>query len=157
VEIGDPPPLEVCMTRRTFPLVAVLGAALVLPTAAAQSIAPVQPPARTVQDDAWPPPGVSRMKDQGVHPPAVVTERRPGYTAEAMRAQIQGVVEVQAIVQADGRVGEVRVLRSLDKEFGLDDQAVTAVKAWIFKPGRKDGEAVPVLVNIELTFSIRKR
>lgn len=56
------------------------------------------------------------------------------------------------------RESEARAVRSLDKEFGLDDAAVAAVKQWTFKPGRTmDGNAVPVLVNIELTFSLRKR
>ncbi len=72
-----------------------------------------------------------------------------------MRARIAGIVEVAAIVEKDGTVGEVRVIRSLDKEFGLDAQAVNAVKRWEFRPGQKDGEPVRVMVKIELSFTLR--
>ncbi len=143
------------MTRRAFPLVVLLGTSLLVPVLA-QSTSPAQP-AQTVKEDGWPPSGVLRMKQPGVQAPRVVREMKPDYTAEAMRAQIQGTVEVEAIVQADGKVGEVRVVRSLDKDYGLDDAAVRAVKGWEFKPGLKDGQPVPVLINIELTFSQRKQ
>jgi TonB family protein len=89
--------------------------------------------------------------------PEIVKEVRPQYTAESMRAKIQGVIEVEAVVQTDGTVGMVRVVRSLDKEHGLDEQAVKAVKQWRFRPGKKDGVAVPVLVSIDLTFTLRDK
>jgi TonB family protein len=144
------------MTWRTFPLVVLVGAALVVPVLVAQTAAPPQPGVQSAKDE-WPPAGVYRM-NKGVESPKIVTERKPNYTAEAMSAKIEGLVEVEAIVNADGSVGEVRVVRSLDKDFGLDEEAVRAVKGWVFKPGRtKDGTPVPVLVNIELTFSLRKR
>jgi TonB family protein len=73
-----------------------------------------------------------------------------------MDQKIQGIVEIEAVIESDGTVGEVKVVRSLDAEFGLDEEAVKAVKKWLFKPGKKDGVAVPVLVNIEMTFTLRK-
>ena len=115
---------------------------------------PVQDPA----DKPWPPEGVLVLnKSEGLKAPELVREFKPGYTAEAMRQRIQGLVEVQAIVLADGTVGDVRVVRSLDKEFGLDEQAVKTVKQWQFRPGQKDGKAVPVLVSIEMTFTLRDK
>jgi protein TonB len=73
-----------------------------------------------------------------------------------MKAKIQGAIVMEAVVQTDGRVGEVRVVRSLDKAHGLDDEAVKTVKRWRFEPGKKEGVGVPVLVEIEMTFSLRK-
>ena len=78
------------------------------------------------------------------------------YTPDAMRAKVQGGVALEAVVRADGTVGEVRVVRSLDKRYGLDDEAVKALKQWQFTPGQKDGSAVPVLVAVEMTFTIGK-
>jgi TonB family protein len=74
-----------------------------------------------------------------------------------MSARIQGTVEMEAVVETNGKVGEVRVVRSLDKDYGLDDEAVKAVKQWKFKPlTAKDGNAVPVLVQMEISFWLHR-
>jgi TonB family protein len=52
-------------------------------------------------------------------------------------------------------VGDCDVVRSLDSTFGLDQEAVKAARQWRFAPGRRQGQAVPVLVTIELTFTLR--
>ncbi len=85
----------------------------------------------------------------------MIREVKPQYTAEAMRAKIQGVVLLEAVVQTDGTVGDVRVIRSLDPVFGLDQEALKAARQWRFVPGRRQGQPVPVLVSIELTFTLR--
>ena len=91
----------------------------------------------------------------GVTMPIVVTEVKPSYTAEAMRAKVQGAVMVEAVVREDGSVGRVRVVRSLDRTFGLDEEALKAVKNWHFRPGKRQGANVAVLVEIELMFTLR--
>jgi protein TonB len=91
----------------------------------------------------------------GVTMPALLSDPKPNYTAEAMRAKIQGVVMVEAVVLADGGVGQVRVIRSLDPTFGLDQEALKTVRKWRFRPGMRQGQAVPVIVEIELTFTLR--
>jgi TonB family protein len=129
-----------------------LANAPVVGQATPQSAAPA-----SVQDPSekpWLPEGVLKPGD-GVTSPVVLADVKPLYTPQAMRAKIAGIVEVAAIVEKDGTVGEVRVIRSLDKEFGLDAQAVNAVKGWKFRPGQKDGEAVRVMVKIEMTFTLR--
>jgi TonB family protein len=89
----------------------------------------------------------------GVLAPVLVKEVKPQYTADAMRARVQGVVTLECVVQADGTIGDVKVLKSL--EAGLDQEAIKAVKQWRFKPGLKDGKAVPVRVTLEVTFTLR--
>ena len=91
----------------------------------------------------------------GVETPRPIREIKPRYTAEAMRAKVQGAVWLEAVVLPDGSVGEVRVVRSLDRNFGLDDEAIKAAKQWRFMPGTRFGEPVAVLVTIELTFTLR--
>ena len=91
----------------------------------------------------------------GVTMPSVLTEVKPSYTAEAMRAKVQGVVMVEAIVREDGSVGQVQIVRSLDRTFGLDEEAIKAVKKWRFSPGKRLGQNVAVIVEIELTFTLR--
>ena len=55
----------------------------------------------------------------------------------------------------DGLVGDVRITKSLDRIFGLDEEALRAAKQWLFIPGTRFGQPVPVLVVIELTFTLR--
>jgi TonB family protein len=91
----------------------------------------------------------------GVTLPVVIREVKPQYTAEAMRAKVQGTVLLECVVLPDGSVGPVEVVRSLDHSFGLDEEAVKAAKQWRFRPGTRLGEPVAVLVTIELTFTLR--
>jgi protein TonB len=91
----------------------------------------------------------------GVVSPRLIREIKPGYTPEAMRARIQGMVTLRAVVLPDGSVGTAQVVRSLDSAFGLDDEALKTVKQWRFMPGTLAGRAVPVMVEIELTFTLR--
>jgi periplasmic protein TonB len=91
----------------------------------------------------------------GVTSPELLKEVKPNYTADAMRAKVQGVVLLECVVLEDGSVGEVKILQSLDKTFGLDEEAVKAAKQWRFAPGRRFGKPVPVYVKIELGFTLR--
>ena len=91
----------------------------------------------------------------GVSPPVALTIERPRYTAAALQARVHGAVLVQCIVNVNGACTDVRVVRSLDPRFGLDQEAVVAAGRWRFKPGTRYGQAVPVRVSIELSFEIR--
>ena len=91
----------------------------------------------------------------GVTSPRVLEEKKPSYTADAMRAKVQGAVWLECIVMPDGTVGNVRVTRSLDSVFGLDQEAIKAARQWKFVPGMREGKPVPVLITIELTFTLR--
>jgi protein TonB len=91
----------------------------------------------------------------GISLPTVLREVKPAYTADAMRAKVQGSVWLECIVMPDGSVGDVKVTRSLDPIFGLDQEAIKAAKNWRFKPGMRQGEPVPVIITIELTFTLR--
>ena len=109
---------------------------------------------QTSTDTPWPPAGVYRVA-RGIVAPRVIKAARPTYPPEAMRAKVQGRVLLEAVVQADGTVGEVRVMRSLDRTFGVDAAAVKAVKEMRFAPATKDGVAVPVLTSMELSFAAK--
>jgi TonB family protein len=99
--------------------------------------------------------GGAYQPGNGVTLPRVLHEERPQYTSDAMRAKVQGTVLLQCVVRPDGSVGDVQVVRSLDSTFGLDQQAMNAARKWRFSPGLRLGEPVPVLITIELTFTLR--
>ena len=111
-------------------------------------------PTQPAPDTPWPPAGVFRLVP-GMTAPKIIKNARPNYTPEAMRAKVQGPVKMEIVVRADGTVGEVRVVRSLDRVFGLDDAAVKAAKEMRFTPAMRDGVAVPVLVSTEMEFTAR--
>ena len=62
---------------------------------------------------------------------------------------------MQAVVLIDGTVGDVTVTKSLDSVNGLDEQAVTAPKQWVFKPGTKDGKPVAVRIYVQSRFTLK--
>jgi protein TonB len=90
----------------------------------------------------------------GVSSPRLIKEVKPAYTPEARAAKIQGTVLLSTVVREDGTVGDVKISRSLDAKYGLDNEAVKAAKQWTFSPGMKDGKPVAVYVSIELAFNL---
>ena len=89
----------------------------------------------------------------GVTLPTIVKEVKPQYTARARDMKIQGRVLLGAVVLENGRIDDaIEVLKSLDKD--LDEQAVTALKQWEFKPGTRQGKPVAVRISVELTFTL---
>ncbi len=90
----------------------------------------------------------------GISDPVPILIEKPKYTSEAMRAKIQGVAQVEAVVLENGMVGEVRIHRSLDKVFGLDLEALAAARKWRFRPATNKGVPVKFRVLIELEFRL---
>jgi TonB family protein len=88
-----------------------------------------------------------------VSPPRLLSQVTPKFTADALERRIQGVVWLEAVVRRDGRAGDVRVQRSLDP--GLDEQAILALRQWVFEPGRLGSTPVDVLVSVVIEFWIR--
>jgi len=93
----------------------------------------------------------------GITSPRLIKEVKPGYTGDAMRAKIQGLVTMEAVVMPDGSVGRVQILRSLDPQFGLDQEAIRTVKQWRFTPGMNQatGQPVSTVIEIEMSFTLR--
>jgi|SRR5713101_4536033 protein TonB len=91
----------------------------------------------------------------GVTLPQVTRQVGPQYTSEAMAQRIEGTVVLDAVVKADGAVGDVNVTQSLDAVYGLDAEAVKAMKQWEFKPGTKDGKPVAVRVAVRMAFTLK--
>jgi protein TonB len=91
----------------------------------------------------------------GINPPSLLRQVEPKYTSDAMRAKVQGDVELEAVILANGTVGDVRIVKSLDDKFGLDQEAIKAAKQWLFKAGSdREGKPQPVIVTLILSFRL---
>lgn len=99
--------------------------------------------------------GGAMREGSGAIAPTLLRGVDPKYTTEAMRAKIQGVVKLEVMVGADGSVKDVRVLQSLDRIAGLDEEAMRTARLWRFRPATYQGQPVPFLVIIEMTFNLR--
>lgn len=91
----------------------------------------------------------------GITDPERIHEERPPYTPEARAEKIEGAVEVEAIVSPAGRVTEARVTKSLDRKFGLDEQARLAALRTLFRPCKQNGKPVACVVKFAVQFTIR--
>lgn len=140
---------EVAMSRRhTAVAVVVIFTTVLVAGTAATATFPIATTLAAQKNTVFKPGG-------GVTLPRVIKEVKPEYTPAAMQQKIHGSVWLLIVVTEKGDVGEVEVSKSLDKEYGLDDQAVKAARQWRFEPGKKDGKPVPVQVTLEMTFTLR--
>ena len=83
--------------------------------------------------------------------PALVERVEPEYPPIAVRAQVQGVVIVEAVVDRHGRVEDVRVLRSIPL---LDRAAITAVRQWRNSPVLLNGTPERFVLTVTVSFSL---
>jgi protein TonB len=107
--------------------------------------------------NVWPPLGVHRYDEAGLTPPRLLSQTPVHYTGEAMRRGVEGAVCLEAVVDVTGHVAAIHIARSLDAVHGLDEEAVRALEKWQFTPGLKDGEAVPVLISVQHSFTMGKK
>jgi TonB family protein len=88
----------------------------------------------------------------GVTAPSLAYKVEPEYSEEARWSRVEGTVVVKTTIGVDGTAQNMEVIRSLG--LGLDEKALQAISQWKFKPGTKDGEAVPVMATIEVNFRL---
>lgn len=86
-----------------------------------------------------------------VRTPVLTRRVNPVYPTEAQAKRVQGVVILEAVVGENGRVRDVRVLRSIPP---LDEAAIEAVKQWEYQPTMLNGRAVPVVVTVTVQFTM---
>ncbi len=83
--------------------------------------------------------------------PEVITKVQPQYPDLAREANVDGTVQVQALVGKDGKVKDVKVTKSIAM---LDDAAKAAVLQWVFKPALSNNKPVAVWVAVPVKFTL---
>jgi TonB family protein len=95
-------------------------------------------------------PGAVRVGGN-ILPPTKVKDVAPVYPPIAQTARVQGVVILESLIGADGRVQDARILRSIPL---LDQAALDAVKQWEFTPTMLNGQPAPVIMTITVQFTL---
>ncbi len=86
--------------------------------------------------------------------PALLKRVGPEYPELAVRAQLEGVVILEAIVDQQGRVEDVQVLRSIPL---LDNAAKAAVRQWQYSPLLLNGKAERFIVTVTVSFKLKRQ
>jgi periplasmic protein TonB len=99
------------------------------------------------------PPEVAGFSPKEVDVKAEITAKPdPGYTREARRVGVQGVVTLKVLLLADGTIDRVRVVRRVP--YGLTENAIRAACQIKFKPAKKAGKEVSQWVTLQYAFRL---
>jgi protein TonB len=100
-----------------------------------------------------PPPSLEPVRVGGrVREPRKLKAVSPVYPEAARDARLEGVVVLECLIDPQGRVSKVEVLRGVPL---LEEAAVEAVRQWIYTPTLMEGVPVPVLMTVTVRFDLK--
>jgi protein TonB len=88
----------------------------------------------------------------GIRAPRRQDGPRPEYPPEARAARVEGTVVLEATIDETGVVTTLKITQSIPL---LDRAAVEAVSKWRYEPTRLNGQPVPILMTVRVTFSLK--
>ncbi|MGA8271074.1 MAG: TonB family protein [Candidatus Sulfotelmatobacter sp.] len=103
-------------------------------------VAPADPSGQTASSDS----------SADLSSPVATRKVDPAYPLELMRQNVSGTVILYGVILADGTVGHLRVLRSVDER--IDRFAGEAIAKWQFQPATKNGSPVAVEATFWIPF-----
>jgi protein TonB len=100
-----------------------------------------------------PPPAPRQVYRVGgdIRPPQKIRDVAPRYPTIAQASRVEGIVILEAVISEDGTVQNVRVLRGKPL---LDEAAADAVRQWRFTPPLLNGQPVPVVMTVTVSFKL---
>ena len=93
---------------------------------------------------------VPAVAETKAEPPVPVRTVAPEYPLQMRRDGVSGVVMITCTVDIQGNVVAPEVVKSSHADF--EKPAIEALMKWKFKPGKQDGTAVAMKVNIPIRF-----
>lgn len=87
-----------------------------------------------------------------IKPPRIIREVPPVYPEIARQSSVMGTVVLGVRVDIQGRVTEIKVLRSIPL---LNKAAVNAVRQWVYEPFIQNGKPTPVVFSVNVIFNMR--
>jgi protein TonB len=124
------------------------------PPAAATDAAPTAPPAQQAPRPATVQRGALVEAGPGVVPPRLLDMPTPDYPLQARRAKVAGTVVLALLVDDEGRVEEVKLVRRVRENVGLNEAATDAAGKARFRPATKDGVPVKMWYTLTIPFEL---
>jgi len=87
-----------------------------------------------------------------IREPRLIRRVEPDYPAIARNARIQGDVRIDAIIDTDGRIVEVKVLSGHPL---LARPAAAAVSQWLYEPTYLNEQPIPVVLEVTVRFRLQ--
>lgn len=100
-------------------------------------------------------PELPKAGDPGIEQPRVVKSVYPDYPMAARAQRLEGVVLLELVIEADGRVGDVAVVSSPHPD--LIPPAIACVRKWRFTPATEDGVKTASTATMEVSFTLQRR
>jgi TonB family protein len=92
------------------------------------------------------------LTSDGTNPPKILERPEIEPTPAARKARVYGNVRLSVIINKNGGVRDLRVIRGLGR--GLDERAVEGVRnSWVFLPATKNGEVYETQISLEVEFT----
>ncbi len=139
------------------PALAVAPPAEVPPTpvpVATPTAAPAPAPEKPVEEQPAVREGDLVELDGDVIPPQPIYSPAPPYPPPAARQRVTGTVFLEVLVDENGSVQDIKVLRGVKPDLGLDAAAAAAVRSWRYKPATKGGVRVKVRATQRIVFRL---
>src|SRR2546426_26654 len=102
--------------------------------------------------DTLPPPQGPIHWHSGIRVPQKIVDVAPIYPRFARDAHAQGIVIIEATIDARGNVVAARVTKSVSL---LDQAALDAVRQWKFSPTLLNGVPVPIIMTVTVRFILQ--
>jgi TonB family protein len=74
----------------------------------------------------------------------------PGYAEEALKFRVNGTIRAEAVVTAEGRMENVRIVNGLPG--GLNENAIATMQTWRCEPAVKEDKPVAAIVEMTVNF-----
>src|SRR5215831_895734 len=94
----------------------------------------------------------TNIRDGSIAAPEVLFYTDPFYTRTARERKVEGTVTVEGAFDVKGCMRVIRIIKTIG--FGLDENAIAALRSWRFSPAKRNGEPVEALAQIDIDFSI---
>lgn len=94
----------------------------------------------------------AKAPGSGFNHPELIHKREPEYTVQARQLHLSGDLTASLLVTSEGKADNIHVLEPLG--FGLDKNAVKALKGWSFRPATRDEKPVPFYATVSISFRL---